>query len=67
MSLENLPRPTIRLSGSDGNCFAILGVMKKALVKAGWNSTQVAEFLAEAMDGDYDELLVTCCKYADCK
>lgn len=34
ISLEGLPKPKVKLVGRDGNSFAILGVVKKALQKA---------------------------------
>ena len=64
-NLENLPRPTVKLSGTDGNAFALLGKMRGALKKAGWKVDQVEAFFKEATAGDYDHLLQTCMKYAE--
>ena len=49
----------VRLVGSDGNAFAILGAVQRALRKAGASPAQVAAFMAEATQGDYDHLLRT--------
>jgi hypothetical protein len=56
------PEITVRLSGNDGNAYAILAAVQKALRKAG-HSDEVAAFLAEATSGDYDRLLATCMRW----
>jgi hypothetical protein len=65
VSIENLARPKVKLVGGDGNAFAILGVVRKALRKAGWTQEQLEAFYKEATSGNYDRLLQTCMKYAD--
>jgi len=52
----------LKLTGSNGNAFAILGKVAKAL-KRGGQSDLVKPFMDEAMSGDYDHLLQTCMKY----
>lgn len=64
-TLDNLPRPRIKLSGVDGNAFAIIGCVSKALRTAGWTSSQISAFQREAMSGNYEHLLATCVKYAE--
>jgi len=59
------PRPRVRLSGTDGNAFAVLGRVRAALAKAGATREQLDSFMAEATAGDYDHLLRTCMKYAE--
>jgi hypothetical protein len=51
------PDVQVRLVGEDGNAFAILGRVQKALKRGGASAEQVSEFLKEAMSGDYDNLL----------
>ena len=58
-------RPTVRLIGEDGNAFSIIGKVKKSLRSAGYSKEQLDEFQAEAMSGDYDNLLATCMKWVD--
>ncbi len=53
------PEITVQLTGSDGNAYAILATVQKALRKTG-HSDEVAAFLAEATSGDYHQLLATC-------
>ena len=48
----------VKLIGEDGNAFAILGKVERALRKHG-HSDLAKEFLAEAMKGDYAHLLCT--------
>lgn len=50
------------LTGTDGNAFAILGKVRRAILRS--NHPELADdFLAEATAGDYDTLLCTCFKY----
>ena len=50
-------KPTIRLVGKDGNAFAIMGAVSKALKSNGYSKEEVNEYMKEAMSGDYDHLL----------
>ena len=59
------PDITVELSGTDGNAFAILGKVKKALSRGGVPPEEVSAFFAEATSGDYDHLLQTCMKYVE--
>ena len=56
----------VQLSGEDGNAFAILGRIKKALERhEGCSGPQVQQFMDEATEGDYDHLLQTCMKWVN--
>ena len=48
----------------DGNAFAIVGAVSRALKKAG-QGDKVAEYQAKAMSGDYDHLLAVSMEYAE--
>lgn len=50
------PDVVVQLTGHDGNAFAILGTVSRALKTAGIDP---AEYQAEATAGDYDHLLQT--------
>jgi hypothetical protein len=50
------------LIGHDGNAFAILGRVRKALKENG-REDLVEPFTTEAMSGSYGHLLMTCHKY----
>jgi hypothetical protein len=58
-------RPTVRLVGTDGNAFAVLGHVMRALREAGWTQEERDAFRAEATSGDYDHLLGTIMKHLD--
>lgn len=50
------------LTGTDGNAFAILGKVRRAIQKS--NHPELADaFMTDATSGDYDQLLVTCFRY----
>lgn len=53
------PDVTVALVGQDGNAFAILSRVQRALRRAGAPQEDVDAFLEEAMSGDYDHLLQT--------
>lgn len=58
------PDVTVQLTGEDGNAFAVIGAVAKALRRAGHRDA-VAGFQTEAMSGDYDHLLQTAMRYVD--
>ena len=60
-----MEKPTVRLTGQDGNAFAVMGTVKKALKKAGYPKEEVDKYLEESMSGDYNNLLVVAHKYAN--
>ena len=51
------PDITVTLTGHDGNAFAVLGRCREAARDAGLSEDEIANFMAEAMAGDYDHLL----------
>ncbi len=53
----------VRLSGKDGNAFAILSKVTEAMRKKGIFESEREAFYAEATSGDYDHLLQTCMKW----
>ena len=59
------PDIQVRLVGEDGNAFAILGRVSKALKRAGVDRSDIDKFMAEAMSGDYNHLLRTCMAWVD--
>ena len=56
---------TVRLVNTDGNAFALLGRVRQALRRAGYDTTFIEGFTAEAMAGNYDELLATIMRYVN--
>ena len=58
-------KPTIKLTGRDGNAFAIMGSVKKALKQAGADKEYIDQYFKEAMSEDYDHLLQVSMEYVD--
>ncbi len=61
---DSKSKPKVRLVGEDGNAFAILGRVSKALRQAG-QGDKVKEMTDKAMSGDYNHLLATVLEYVD--
>jgi hypothetical protein len=57
------PKIKVKLVGTDGNAFAVLGAVKKALRLAKVPQAEQDAFTTDAMSGDYDHLLATCLKW----
>lgn len=53
------PNVHVEMVGEDGNAFAVLGRVQRALRKAKVPDAEVKAFMAEATSGDYDHLLQT--------
>ena len=49
----------VPLVGADGNAFAIIGLVRRALRQAGYGEDFVKAFMDEATGGDYNHLLKT--------
>lgn len=57
-----LEKPKLKLVGTDGNVFAVLGAAQRVARR---NDMDWDKIKAEAMDGDYDHILQTMMKYFD--
>jgi len=55
----------VQLTGEDGNAFAIMAQVQKALKKVGATREDIDTYLEESMSGDYDNLLRTAMKYVE--
>jgi hypothetical protein len=58
MSTVRYPNVTCRLVGTDGNAFALIARVKRALERAGVPEDEVQEFVKQATSSDYDKLLL---------
>lgn len=67
MKTETKFNVKVKLSGNDGNAFAIMGAVQSALSKAGATKEEIAEYLKESMAGDYDNLLRVAMKWVEVK
>lgn len=63
--MKKYPKINVKLTGSNGNAFLILGKVKHALKDANIPKVKIDEFLKEASSGDYDHLLQTCIKWVN--
>lgn len=57
-------KPKVKLIGENGNVFNIIGIVKKALIRAGLQK-EAEEFVKEATSDDYNYLIVTALKFVD--
>lgn len=55
----------VKLVGTDGNAFALMGKVAQALRKAKAPASDITAFHEEATSGDYDHLLATCMEWVD--
>ena len=63
MSDIKYPEVEVQLTGNDGNAFAIMGAVSKALRSAGVDKLEIDEYVKESMSGDYNNLLRTAMKW----
>jgi hypothetical protein len=59
------PDVTVTLVGEDGNAFAILGKVSKALRNAGVTREEIDTYVDEATAGNYDQLLQTTMRWVE--
>jgi hypothetical protein len=57
--MPKYPNIEVELIGQDGNAFAILARVQRALRSARLPEGEIQEFMAEATSGDYSHLLAT--------
>ena len=58
-------KPTVKLTGQDGNAFSIMGAVKNALRQTGADKEYVDKYLKEAMAGDHNHLLAVSMEYVN--
>lgn len=65
--MTKYPHITVQLAGRDGNAFAIIAAVVKALRKEGIEKAEIDAFTKAAMSGDYQNLLRTACQTVNVK
>lgn len=55
----------VKLSGTDGNAFSIMGTVAREMRRAGVEQKIIKAFYDEATSGDYDHLLQTCHRFVE--
>lgn len=63
MSEIKYPNVKVKLVGKDGNAYAIMGEVQKALRKYGLTAAEIDEYFTESTSGDYDHLIQTAMKW----
>ena len=58
-------KPTVELTGQDGNAFMVMGLCRRAARKAGWTTEEWEKVQKEMMSGNYDNVLQTAMRYFD--
>lgn len=53
------PEVEVRLTGEDGNAFAVIGAVIKAMKAAKVTADEIDAYIAEATAGNYNQLLGT--------
>jgi hypothetical protein len=59
------PNVKVELIGHDGNAYAIIGAVTRAMRKAGLEKEVRDAFIKEATSGDYNKVLETTMKWVD--
>lgn len=57
--MPKYPEIEVTLTGTDGNAFAVMGNVSKALRRAGVEKSEIDAYTKESMSGDYDNLIAT--------
>ena len=65
MEEDTLTNIEVQITGTDGNAFALMGVVSKSL-RCGGRADLVEPFRKEAMSSDYNHLLCVCQRYCIC-
>lgn len=55
--MPKYPLIEVKLSGVDGNAFAIVGLVRRALRDAGVDKDEIEEYNRQAFSGDYAHLI----------
>ena len=59
------PNITVKLTDTDGNAFAIIGAVRRALKRADVDPVKIAEFSEQANSGDYDNVIQTAMRWVN--
>lgn len=55
----------VQLTGNDGNAFAVMAQVNRALRNAGATPEELDQYQQESMSGDYDNLLRVAMKWVE--
>ena len=54
-----------QLTGEDGNVFAVMGRVQRALTRAGVSKEAIAQYVKDATSGNYDNALAESIRHLD--
>ena len=57
------PRVSVKLTGTDGKCPAIVGRVRRAMEHSGIGDDECEAFVHEALSGDYSHVLSTAMRW----
>jgi hypothetical protein len=63
--MDKKEKPLIKLTGTDGNAWAIMGNAMRGLKRAGYTKEEIDQYQKEAMSGDYGHLLQVTMEWCD--
>ena len=55
--MTKYPEIEVQLTDNDGNAFAVMGEVKRALKRAKVSADEISEYTKQSMSGDYNNLL----------
>ena len=61
------PEITVQLTGRDGNAYAIMGAVRRALREAKISTDEIDEYTKQSTSGDYNNLLFVATKWVTCE
>lgn len=64
-NMVRYPDIDVVLVGTDGNAFALMGTVTRALRKHKVSAEEIKEFQTTCMGGDYNHLLMTCMEWVN--
>ena len=64
-NMVRYPEIDVRLVGTDGNAFALMGTVTRALRQHRVPADEIKTFQLECMNGDYNHLLSTCMQWVN--
>lgn len=63
--MTRYPDVEVQLTGEDGNAFAIMGAVRRALRTHGVSHEEINQYSEESMAGDYDHLIQTAMRWVN--
>ena len=65
MTEPKFPNVEVQLSDEDGNAFMVISRVRVALKRAGVPKEQIEDYSAEAMSGDYENVIATTMRWVE--